>query len=289
MDSYPFSAHSNFVELLSQQTVPFGNNEDSGDLSSSQPLPGSIGTDPPNCDGDSGPQRQERRKWTPTDDVVLISSWLNTSKDPVVGNEQKSNGFWKRIAAYFAASPLLAGCKERDHNQCKHRWHRINDLVSKFCGAYEAATREKTSGQNENDVLKLAHQIFYNNYKTRINLENAWKELRHDQKWCELATAKNDGILKKRKCEDGGDSESSQATENKRTPGVKAAKKACQKTVVSDGDLKKFQSMWTMRQADLDRKERLSQLSLLNSLIGKKEPLPEYEETLKKKPINDLW
>ncbi|KAF2620622.1 hypothetical protein F2Q68_00041781 [Brassica cretica] len=121
MDSYPFSAHSNFVELLSQQTIPFGNNEDSGDLSSSQPLP-----------------------------------------------------------------------------------------------------------------------------------------------------------------------ESSQATENKRTPGVKAAKKACQKTVVSDGDLKKFQSMWTMRQADLDRKERLSQLSLLNSLIGKKEPLPEYEETLKKKPINDL-
>ncbi|KAF3497696.1 hypothetical protein DY000_02056633 [Brassica cretica] len=82
--------------------------------------------------------------------------------------------------------------------------------------------------------------------------------------------------------------ESSQATENKRTPGVKAAKKACQKTVVSDGDLKKFQSMWTMRQADLDRKERLSQLSLLNSLIGKKEPLPKYKETLKKKPINDL-
>ncbi|KAL0756491.1 hypothetical protein Bca101_094159 [Brassica carinata] len=220
MDSYPFSAHSNFVELLSQQTIPFGNNEDSGDLSSSQPLPGSIGTDPPNCDGDSGPQRQERRKWTPTDDVVLISSWLNTSKDPVVGNEQKSNGFWKMIAAYFAASPLLAGCKERDHNHCKHRWHRINDLVSKFCGAYEAATRKKTSGQNENDVLKLAHQIFYNNYKTRFNLENAWKELRHDQKWCELATAKNDGILKKRKCEDGGDSESSQATENKRPPAL---------------------------------------------------------------------
>nr|VDC95570.1 unnamed protein product [Brassica oleracea] len=47
-------------------------------------------------------ERRERRKWTPTDDIVLISSWLNTSKDPVVGNEQRSGAFWKRIAAYFA-------------------------------------------------------------------------------------------------------------------------------------------------------------------------------------------
>nr|VDD36811.1 unnamed protein product [Brassica oleracea] len=79
MDSNPFTQTSNFVDLLnSQQSISFGNYEDSVDLSSSQ-LP-SVGTDDPG-------ERQERRKWTPTDDVVLISSWLNTSKDPVVGNE----------------------------------------------------------------------------------------------------------------------------------------------------------------------------------------------------------
>ena len=127
--------------------------------------------------------RKERRKWSPVEDVLLISAWLNTSKDPVVGNEKKSSDFWKRIAAYFADIPLVAaGCEEREPNHCKQRWHMINDLVSKFCGSYEAATREKTSGQNETDVLKLAHQIFYNNYKQRFTLEHAWKELRHDQK-----------------------------------------------------------------------------------------------------------
>ena len=105
------------------------------------PFPGSVGTEASNFDGDSAAKRRERRKWTPTDDVVLISSWLNTSKDPVVGNEQKSTGFWKKIAAYFAASPLVAGGREREAGHCKQRWHRINDLVSKFCGAYEAATR----------------------------------------------------------------------------------------------------------------------------------------------------
>ncbi|CAN6844654.1 unnamed protein product, partial [Brassica oleracea] len=28
--------------------------------------------------------RKEKRKWTPTEDLVLISAWLNTSKDPVI-------------------------------------------------------------------------------------------------------------------------------------------------------------------------------------------------------------
>jgi len=140
MDSYPFSSHSKFVELLSQQTLSFGNNEDSVELSSSQvPFQSSLGTDASNNGGDTAAEPKLRRKWTPTDDVVLISSWLNTSKDPVVGNEQKSSGFWKRIAVYFAASPLVAGCEEREASHCKQRWHRINDLVSKFCGSYEAA------------------------------------------------------------------------------------------------------------------------------------------------------
>lgn len=31
--------------------------------------------------------RKERRKWSPTEDLVLISAWLKTSKDHVVGNE----------------------------------------------------------------------------------------------------------------------------------------------------------------------------------------------------------
>ncbi|KAF8055376.1 hypothetical protein N665_1296s0002 [Sinapis alba] len=104
--------------------------------------------------GDELPaERKERRMWTPTNDIVLISLWLNTSKDPVVGNEQKLVAFWKRIAAYFSASPKLVG-----------------------------STKEKISGMNENDVLKLAHEIFFNNHQKKFTLEHAWKELRVDQK-----------------------------------------------------------------------------------------------------------
>ncbi|KAF2538998.1 hypothetical protein F2Q68_00019993 [Brassica cretica] len=199
--------------------------------------------------------------------------------------------FWSRIAAYFEESRESqgtdAGCEQREPTHCKQRWHKINDLVSKFCGAYEAATREKSSGQNENDVLTLAHQIFYNNHQKRFMLDHAWKELRNDQKWCALATAKLPSS-KKRKFDDGGDSSSSQATKNKRPPGVKAAKASCKKKVVEENSLNAFQSMWTIKQQDLLMKERLSKMSLLDSLIGKQEPLAEYEEALKKKLITDL-
>ncbi|XP_022568809.1 uncharacterized protein LOC111211804 [Brassica napus] len=149
MDSYPYNSHnSNFVDLLnSQQEIVFGLGQESGEVSSSQvPLFGEA----------SRGERKERRTWTPTDDVVLISSWLNTSKDPVVGNEQKSGAFWKRITAYYAASPKMAGSEHREPSHCKQRWHKINDLAGKFCGAYEAAQREKSSGQNENDCDEAA-------------------------------------------------------------------------------------------------------------------------------------
>ncbi|KAF8077222.1 hypothetical protein N665_1055s0006 [Sinapis alba] len=180
MDSNSYAQTPNFVELLnSQQDCVF--------LNSQQP---------------SSSQRRERRTWTLIDDVVHISSWLNTSKDPLVGNKKCSSAFWKRITAYFAASPKVSGCEQREASHCKQRWHKINDLVSKFCGSYEAATREKTSDQNENDILKHSHEIFYNNYKKSS---------------------------KKRKCEDGAQSASSHATGEadqvtERPPGVKAEK-----------------------------------------------------------------
>uniref|UniRef100_A0A0D3AWK1 No apical meristem-associated C-terminal domain-containing protein n=1 Tax=Brassica oleracea var. oleracea TaxID=109376 RepID=A0A0D3AWK1_BRAOL len=218
-------------------------NEDSVELSSSQvPFQGSLGTEASNYDGDIAAERRKQQKWTPTDDVVLISSWLNTSNDPVdcCLLRCKSSGCWLR--------------REREASHCKQRWPKINDLVSKFCGLYEAATREKTSGQNETGVLKLVHQIFYN-YKKRFTLEHTWKELRHDQKWCDLATGKNEGSSKKRKCEDGADSSSSQATCSERPPGVKAAKMSAKKPVVDENTMNEFQKMWTIKQSQvaLDR------------------------------------
>ena len=281
MDYDPYKTQtSNFVDLLnSQQDVVFGLGEDSVRVSSSQvPHFGEIPV-----------ERKERRTWTPTDDQVLISSWLNTSKDPVVGNEQRSGAFWQRIAAYFAASPKIAVSERREAGHCKQRWHKINDLVGKFCGAFEAASRERTSGQNDNDVLKLAHEIFFNNHNKKFTLEHAWKELRNDQKWCDLSTSKTESGCKKRKLDDSAQSATSHASESMtdRPPGVKSAK-ANGKKRKAEERLSEYAGMWSIKKEDMAIKERLSKMKLLDRLLAKVEPLDEYEETLKQKLINEL-
>nr|VDC95490.1 unnamed protein product [Brassica oleracea] len=197
------------------------------------PLFGTQATEASNFEQDTPVERKERRSWMPTDDVVLISSWLNTSKDVVVRNEQ---------------------------------------------------TKRETLGQNENDILKQAHVIFFNNYKKKITLEPAWKELRHVQKWCDLSTKRTS---KKRKCEDGAQSSTSQATDNNtseadegtdRPPGVKAAKRRGKKPMEEGKGLCEFEQMWSIKQEDLSKKERLSKIGLLDRLLAKTEPLPESVE-----------
>ncbi|XP_010464671.1 PREDICTED: glutathione S-transferase T3-like isoform X1 [Camelina sativa] len=184
-------------------------------------------TDEAASEGEYQPEeRQQRRKWSHTEDVALIGAWLNTSKDAVISNGQKRNTFWSRIATYYAASPKLAGLEKRQPKHCKQRWQRINETVCKFVGSYEAATKAKTSGQNEDDVMKLAYQIYFNDYNVKFTLEHAWRELRHDQKWCGASTIKGTGASKRRKHDDHPSPTSVPANveEEARPPGVKAAK-----------------------------------------------------------------
>ena len=169
--------------------------------------------------------------------------------------------------------------------------------MCKFCGAYKAATREKTSGQNENDVLKHVHNIFFNNHEEKFTLEHTWKELCNDQTWCDLSSARNEGSSKRRNCEDGSFSACRQANETDsavadegttRPMGVKAAKAHGKKPMVEGNELYEFQTMWRIKQHDLALKEKLSKMKLLDSLIAKQELLADYEEALKKKLINEL-
>ncbi|XP_048625258.1 glutathione S-transferase T3-like [Brassica napus] len=244
--------------------------------------------------------RKERKKWSPTEDKVLISAWLNTSKDPVVGNEQKAMAFWKRIAAYFGSSPQLGGYEKRDTTSCKSRWGKINEGVCKFVGCYEAATKQKSSGQSEDDVLTMAHDIFFNDHKSKFTLEHAWLELRHDQKWCGGLTSNVNS--KRRKLGDQAPHSSTSVPLSvggdegmARPAGVKAAKGKTKpavskgKTSEAEGKLcVDFQNMWEIKQKDFELKDKLNKQKLLDSLITKTEPLTEPEIALKNKLIKDM-
>ncbi|KAF8097698.1 hypothetical protein N665_0283s0003 [Sinapis alba] len=194
--------------------------------------------------------RKERRKWSLTEDVVLISAWLNTSKDP------------------------------------------INEGVCKFVGCYEAATKQRSSGQNEDDVLKMAHAIYFNDYKKKYTLEHAWLELRHDQKWSGALATKDKVQCKRRKLDDQTTQPSSFVSHGEEAMdqpvGVKAAKAKGKKPVSKKATLEEeekermeFRSIWDIRQADFTLKATLNKQKLLDNLIAKTEPLSELEIGLK--------
>ena len=225
----PYSENCSFQNLLNSQQPntqhpyvhPVGDTFSASDAS----VFGSHWTEDGNdsAEAEAVSEAKGKHKCSPTEDGVLINAWLNTSKDPIVGNEQKAISFWKRIAAYCAESPKLAGMPKRERTQCKQRWGKINEGVCKFVGSYHAATKQRSSGQSEDDVLKMAHEIFYNDYKVKFTLEHAWLELRHDQKW---RGASSDKVQSKRRKFDGESAQSSipVGEEEARPVGVKASK-----------------------------------------------------------------
>uniref|UniRef100_A0A0D3A5Z9 DDE Tnp4 domain-containing protein n=1 Tax=Brassica oleracea var. oleracea TaxID=109376 RepID=A0A0D3A5Z9_BRAOL len=100
---------------------------------------------------------------------------------------------------------------------------------------------------------------------------------------------------KKRKGEDGAQSSTSRATEGvagetvDRPPGVKAAKRSAKKPMEEGKGREEFERVWSYKQEDLSRREKLSKIGLFVRLLARTEPLPDYEETLKKKLINELF
>ncbi|XP_013674466.2 glutathione S-transferase T2-like [Brassica napus] len=271
----PYSESPSYSYLLHSQNFQYGSYPSTQYPSEIPPYSSQQPDGPPERE-DPAVASKERRQWTPADDEVVISAWLNTSKDAVVGNEQKSGTFWKRVAEYCESTPHAKESGEpREWLHIKQRWQKINDLTNKFCGAYSAAERQITSGQSETDVLKMAYDIYYADHKRKFNLEYAWCVLRFEQKWLSLNTpkpTKPTGSAKRKAGEEC--SSTTVGDEEVRPEGVKAAK-ARRKV----GQGKSLADVTTV----MEMKERLSKVAILDTLLAKTGPLSEAEEIVKNK------
>ncbi|XP_010436850.1 PREDICTED: glutathione S-transferase T3-like [Camelina sativa] len=161
MSSYnPFSQSSSYLELLNsqgeslnQENSPYESFPPPGDNGAYEIPPWSSQQSQDVPLSQETPVRKDRKKWNPADDEILISVWLNTSKDPIIANQQKGGSFWQRVIKYYAESPHSIVNGEQGLNiNCKQRWFKVNEFTNKFCGAYAAAERLNSSGHSENDV-----------------------------------------------------------------------------------------------------------------------------------------
>ena len=276
--------HENFPYESFHSSVNFGESQPFPAFSSQQSQDAPL--EPP---VQTPAARGVRRKWNPADDEVLISAWLNTSKDAIVANEQRSGAFWKRVAAYYASSPHGKEDGVREHGCCEKRWHRINEDVNKFCAAYSAAEQQMRSGETDTDVLKKAHDIFFSDEEHKFTLEHAWCVLRYEQKWLSLTTPTAGGVSKRKNVEINSQTSTNEGFVDveSRPEGVKAAK--AKRNTGKGKSVAEIATVWEMKKDDLVRKERLSRLAILDTLLGNTQPLSEAEEVVKNKLLAELF
>ncbi|XP_024004034.1 glutathione S-transferase T2-like [Eutrema salsugineum] len=165
---------------------------------------------------------------------------------------------------------------------------------TQWSDAPSPTSAQKTSGQNENDVMKLALDMYFNDYKHKFTMEHAWRELRHDQKWG------GSGSSKKRRTDavsvEGTDAPFSHGEDEgvPRPAGVKASKakkttKTNSASLEEDGKgLVEFRSIWELREKELALKDKTNKQKILENLLAKTDSLSDVEVELKNKLINEM-
>ncbi|XP_058783494.1 glutathione S-transferase T3-like [Vicia villosa] len=139
-------------------------------------------------------KKKPREVFTREEDTLLMQSWLNVSKDPIVGVDQKVDSFWLRITDNY--NQYRGQSREKLQGQLKSRWHRINGLVQKFVGCYKQAVHGKKSGASEKDILVNAHAFFEQDEGAPFNLEYAWRLLKDEPKWMGACTENSSKRIK---------------------------------------------------------------------------------------------
>ncbi|XP_047326621.1 glutathione S-transferase T2-like [Impatiens glandulifera] len=106
-------------------------------------------------------KKARSKNFSPEEDLLLVSTWLNTSIDPIHGTDQTNSQYWSKMEP-------------------------IQQAVNKFCGYYtQREGRLRKFGDTGIDVLEVAKKIYHEIQKTQFRLENCWNKLRFNAKWIE--------------------------------------------------------------------------------------------------------
>nr|XP_043632222.1 glutathione S-transferase T3-like [Erigeron canadensis]XP_043632223.1 glutathione S-transferase T3-like [Erigeron canadensis]XP_043632224.1 glutathione S-transferase T3-like [Erigeron canadensis] len=108
-------------------------------------------------------EKQPRiNKWDVAEDVALMSAWCMISADCIGGKNHKIRSLWTEVKKLYDAAreenPKKLG--DRNIDQMKGRFKRLNENVGQWVAAYQEAHRLVRSGMTQRDIENNAHKIF---------------------------------------------------------------------------------------------------------------------------------
>jgi hypothetical protein len=107
-------------------------------------------------------QKQKKSKeqnFTAPEDILLCTTWLQISSDPIVHTGQRREGLWARIEKRYNEQRGEFPC--RLNRALSSTWDKIRADVSKFSGYYARVLREKQSGISDEDKVRQLKRWFY--------------------------------------------------------------------------------------------------------------------------------
>ncbi|VFQ96560.1 unnamed protein product [Cuscuta campestris] len=125
------------------------------------------------------------QKWTPEEECLLASAWVDVSEHPIIGSEQTKDAMWDRIEEKFFTA-MNKDDSYRTRDQLTSKWSHINRKVRKFIGVYEECARSRRSGTNDVDVLRLATTRYQDDgHQGKVPID-LWRILSRSPKWQQL-------------------------------------------------------------------------------------------------------
>ncbi|GMP31738.1 hypothetical protein CsSME_00005825 [Camellia sinensis var. sinensis] len=113
---------------------------------------------------------QRKGNSTVEEDMMLISSWLNISLDPIKGNEQKSKAYWLRVWENFNKYKTFDS--KRTQTSLMNRWSTIQLAINKFCGCFAQVEQMNRSGSTTKDKIRDAKKLYKDLHQSNFPFEH---------------------------------------------------------------------------------------------------------------------
>ena len=176
-------------------------------------------------------KKSGRMHWSEEEDLKLVSAWLHHSVDPVKGNSQKGESFWKNIVAEFNSN--VRSERRRTVAQCKTHYTKTNKLVVHFNGCWIRMHHAYRSGESDDQIMAKAHAVYKRETHGRaFTLDYWWKAVKDQPKWAKRSENQEMAANKRLKQTESGaytsssnqESEDGEPVERSRPEGQKKAK-----------------------------------------------------------------
>lgn len=107
---------------------------------------------------------------------------MNTSNDPISGNDKKGDTFWGQIYKDFNKNATTNS--RRDINQLKVHWHRLKSAINDFNGFHSTVSKVRKSGCSDDQLIDEAQEMYTKKHGKPFALLHWWKKLKDAPKWC---------------------------------------------------------------------------------------------------------